>query len=36
MRMLGVMYYYGLNVPQDREKGLYWYRQAAAKGSDVA
>lgn len=36
MRMLGVMYYYGLNVPQDREKGLYWYRQAAEKGSDAA
>ncbi len=36
MRMLGVMYYYGLNVPQDREKGLYWYRKAAEKGSDVA
>jgi hypothetical protein len=36
MRMLGVMYYYGLNVPQDREKGLYWYRQAAAKGSEAA
>ena len=36
MRMLGVMYYYGLNVPQDREKGIYWYRQAAEKGSDAA
>ena len=36
MRMLGVMYYYGLNVPQDREKGLHWYRQAAEKGSDAA
>lgn len=36
MRMLGVMYYYGLNVPQDREKGIYWYRQAAEHGSDVA
>jgi hypothetical protein len=36
MRMLGVMYYYGLNVPQDREKGLYWYRRAAEKGSDAA
>jgi hypothetical protein len=36
MRMLGVMYYYGLNVPQDREKGLYWYRQAADKGSETA
>jgi hypothetical protein len=36
MRMLGVMYYYGLNVPKDREKGLYWYREAAAKGSEAA
>jgi len=36
MRMLGVMYFYGLNVPQDREKGLYWYRKAAEKGSDAA
>lgn len=36
MRMLGVMYYYGLNVPQDREKGLAWYRRAADKGSSAA
>lgn len=36
MRMLGVMYYYGLNVPQDREQGLAWYRKAADKGSDAA
>jgi len=36
MRMLGVMYYYGLNVPQDRQKGLDWYRKAAEKGSDAA
>jgi hypothetical protein len=36
MRMLGAMYYYGLNVPRDREKGLYWYRKAAEKGSDAA
>ena len=36
MRMLGVMYCNGLDVPLDREKGLYWYRQAAAKGSDAA
>jgi len=36
MRMLGVCYYNGLNVPQDREKGLYWYRKAAEKGSDAA
>lgn len=36
MRMLGVMYYYGLNVPQDREKGLHWYRRAAEQGSEAA
>lgn len=36
MRMLGVMYYYGLNVPQNREKGIEWYRRAAEKGSDAA
>ncbi len=36
MRMLGVMYYYGLNVPQDREKGLHWYRKAAEQGSETA
>jgi len=36
MRMLGAMYYYGLNVPPDREKGLNWYRKAAEAGSDVA
>jgi hypothetical protein len=36
MRMLGAMYYNGLNVPRDREKGLSWYRMAAEKGSDAA
>ena len=36
MRMLAVMYYYGLDVPQDREKGLYWYRKAAENGSEAA
>jgi hypothetical protein len=36
MRMLGVMYLNGLNVPQDREKGLYWYRKAAENGSEAA
>ena len=25
-----------LNVPKDREKGLYYYRMAAEKGSDAA
>ena len=33
MHMLGLMYYNGLNIPQDREKGLYWLRKAAEKGS---
>ncbi len=36
MRMLGVMFYNGLNVPQNREKGLYWYRKAAENGSEAA
>ena len=33
MHMLGLMYYNGLNLPRDREKGLYWLRKAAEKGS---
>jgi hypothetical protein len=36
MHLLGLMYYNGLNLPQDREKGLYWLRKAAEKGSDAA
>jgi len=36
MRMLGAMHLQGLNVPKDREKGLYWYRKAAEMGSDAA
>lgn len=36
MRMLGAYYLNGLNVPKDREKGLYYYRMAAEKGSDAA
>ncbi len=36
MRMLGVMYYYGLNVRQDRDKGLAWYRRAAEQGDPAA
>jgi hypothetical protein len=36
MHLLGLMYYNGLNIPRDREKGLYWLRQAAEKGSDAA
>jgi TPR repeat protein len=33
MHTLGLMYYNGLNLPQDRKKGLYWLRKAAEKGS---
>jgi len=33
MHMLGLMYYNGLNLPRDREKGLYWLRKAAEGGS---
>jgi TPR repeat protein len=36
MYMLGVMFDQGLNVPQDREKGLYWKRKAAENGSEAA
>jgi TPR repeat protein len=36
MRMLGACYYNGLDVPQDRTKGLYWYRKAAENGSEAA
>ena len=36
MRMLGAMYYHGLNLPRNREAGLAWYRKAAAAGSHTA
>ncbi|BDU73792.1 SEL1-like repeat protein [Mesoterricola silvestris] len=36
MRMLGTMYYNGLNVPADRKEGVKWYRKAAAAGSVAA
>lgn len=36
MRTLALWYYYGLNVAKDREKGLVWYRKAAAAGSSAA
>lgn len=36
MRMLGAMYYHGLNLPRNREEGLRWYREAAKAGSKVA
>jgi hypothetical protein len=36
MRTLALWYYYGLNVPKDRVKGLDWYRKAAAAGSSAA
>jgi len=36
MHMLGVMFLYGLNVPRDSAKGLYWYRKAAEGGNEAA
>jgi len=36
MRMLGTMYYNGLNVRKDRKEGIKWYRKAAAAGSVAA
>ncbi|HNX94317.1 MAG TPA: hypothetical protein PKL14_04080 [Holophaga sp.] len=36
MHMLAVMYYNGLNVRQNREEGLKWYRKAAEAGSQAA
>jgi TPR repeat protein len=36
MRMLGTMYYNGLNVQQDTREGIRWYRKAAAAGSVAA
>ncbi len=36
MRMLGTMYYNGLNVPMDRKEGVKWYRKAAAAGNVAA
>jgi hypothetical protein len=36
MHMIALMYWNGLNVRQDRVKGLDWYRKAAAAGSTAA
>ncbi len=36
MHTLALWHYYGLNVPKDRDKGLQWYRRAAAAGSAAA
>ena len=36
MHMIALMYWNGLNVRQDRAKGLAWYRKAAAAGSTAA
>ncbi len=36
MHMIALMYWNGLNVRQDRTKGLEWYRKAAAAGSTAA
>lgn len=36
MRMLGTMYYNGLNVHANRQEGIRWFRKAAAAGSVAA
>ena len=36
MHMIALMYWNGLNVRQDRAKGLAWYRKAAAAGDKAA
>lgn len=36
MHMIALMYWNGLNVRQDRVKGLDWYRKAAAAGDKAA
>lgn len=36
MRMLGAMYYHGLDLPRNRAEGLKWYRKAAESGSNIA
>ena len=36
MHMMALMYWNGLNVRQDRPKGLDWYRKAAAAGDQAA
>lgn len=36
MHALAIWYFYGINVPKDRDRGLEWYRKAAAAGSDAA
>jgi hypothetical protein len=36
MRMLGAMYYHGLDLPRNRTEGLKWYRKAAESGSKIA
>lgn len=36
MHMIALMYWNGLNVKQDRVKGLAWYRKAVAAGDQAA
>ena len=36
MHMLGVSFYYGLNVPQNKAEGLRWMRKAAGAGNEKA
>ena len=36
MHMLGVSFYYGLNVPQNKAEGLRWMRKASGAGNEKA
>lgn len=36
MHMLGVSFYYGLNVPQNKAEGLRWMRKASEAGNEKA
>ena len=36
MHMLGVSFYYGLNVPQNKAEGLRWMRKSAEAGNEKA
>jgi len=36
MHMLGVSFYYGLNVSQNKAEGLRWMRKAAEAGNEKA
>ena len=36
MHMLGVSFFYGLDVPQNKAEGLRWMRKAAEAGNEKA